>query len=58
MNGKKTDIFISWLCGIKGAEFPFFKDFQEVNLPEMPDEVPDDDADDDEEKQDADNAKD
>ena len=53
----KQNQFTSWLLGEK-VEFPFFKNFQEVNPPEMPDEVPDADADDGEEKQDADNAKD
>ena len=33
----KQHQFTDWLCGIKGAEFPFFKDFRKVNLPEMPD---------------------
>ena len=52
------DQFISWLLGEK-VEFPFFKDFQEVKMPEMPDEVPDADTDEEgEDKQDADNAKD
>ena len=49
--------FISWLLGEKVA-FPFFKDFQEVNLPERLNEVPDADEDEGEDKPDAANAKD
>ena len=33
----KLDKFINWACG-KTDEFPFFKDFEEVKMPIIPEE--------------------
>ena len=33
----KLDKFINWACG-KTDEFPFFKDFEEVEMPKMSEE--------------------
>lgn len=29
----KQNKFVDWICGVKGAEFPFFKNFQPVMPP-------------------------